>query len=1850
MQVKAGQWIRSLAWNVAVATVYAAAGIAWLESAHSVRLNVWPPTSLAIALAAMLVVGPRVLPGVLLGSSIVALTAESLPRSTGFAAVLSLGNCAEAFVGWWLLARVVRVQHAMSRLRDVAGLVGIGAILTPVIGAAIGATSLAAEGTIAWSAFGSTMILWWLLSGVGVLLIVPAALTSWSETRWRWPARRRIEAAAFGVLLAASLSLMVVGWWGPESWWRGVALVPIAVVVAMAGRLGPSGGAVGALVAAVAAVVASTLDLGPFAFMPDGGYPAAVWAYLVATPFSSMLVGVHVSSTEAVARRLAERESALAATLQQIPLAVWTTDRDLRVTSSLGRGVHELSLRSGDRVSDALLDFFGVEEGHAVSENVHRQALSGKMSWHEVSWHGKEFQTSVEPLRDRSGRVIGCVGCARDVTRTRRIERAVRLIAERTTETGEAFFVSLVRTLAEALEVRCAAVCVRDGCKFRTMAMSDGDDLQSGAEFDASVEPWATVCRGESVVALAGLEKGSGLSRTGRAEAFVGVPLESSAVGEQPVDPANAGIVTGVLFVMHDAPIDEALEPLSILRLVAARASSELGRMRIEESLRRSQARFAAIAANTPNVAICGYDDSGRVVFWNDAASTLFGWTPEEAIGKYARDLILDDEGDAGFARVLEEVSRTGKPFGPAEWTCFHRDGSPVVVLSTVFTIEGHDGRREFVCMDVDVTARKRMEEELRRSQTELERAQEVGRIGSWVSGLELDSPLRWSRQTYRIFGLEEGCSLRVSDFVECVHPDDLHLVREAERCAIENCGLYMVEHRIIRPDGEVRWVLEQADVVRDERGSPTGLIGVVQDITERKRAEMALEHERAFLRQIVDINPNLIFAKDRHGRFTFVNQAVADIYGTTVRDLIGRTDADFNPNAEEVAFFRRMDLEVMDSLQDRFIPEEVVTDASGTRRWLQTVKRPLIGPDGAADVVLGVATDITLRKQVEEALRHSEATKDAILRAIPDPIFRMSRDGVYLDYSGPPNARMLAPPERFLGRRVWDIMPGDVARRNMDAVEETLRTGSASFEYTASREGSERTYEVRMVVAGPDEVLSLVRDITDRKRAEASLRESEERFRQLADSVEDVFWMRDLASNDLIYLNGAFERIWGIKLRDAIADSMVWESSIHAADRERVLAEIHNWKAGASEKAWVCEYRITRPNGQIRWIHDRGVRVFDSHGRAYRIAGVAEDITERKLSEAALRESEDRYRQLFHTNQAVKLLIDPADGSIIDANDAAARFYCYPMRVLLASKTSDLEAMEHSLNGQPVVQGVDAAEAQWETTHRLATGATRDVEVYAGPIDLHGRRLVFWIVHDITARRAAQAEVQQWRARYEAAVKASRQALYDWDTTTNQVVWGGAAAEVLGYEPGELASRDQYESAVHPRDRDEFRRETRRVMQTGEPFHLEYRVRRKDGQYVDVVESGCFLEEHGRSQERMVGFVADVTERRRFERELRQSQKMEAVGHLASGVAHDFNNLLSAISGHTSLARRTLPEGHPANQSLERVEEAARQASGVTSALLTFARKGPTDKREVRLADVVEQALRLLRRTLPARIELVTRLDEKVHVNADATQLQQVVLNLAINARDAMPKGGTLEIVVSAEGAEAVLEVRDTGEGIPPEAMARIFEPFFSTKPRGEGTGLGLAIVHGIVKEHAGRVEVSSTLGQGSTFRVSLPRLRSPATSELTRPGSAQPKGAGQTILLLWANRQVREIVASVLRGHGFDVVQIDEAGRFSPSATALGNHLRLVVIDGDIPGRTPWQLVSEFHAMGSRIPAIVVAGADLAPPAAGVDRHIVVLRKPFQMSALAMAVSDVLRVESSNSDDVGGSQEGVEQGVSEP
>jgi len=536
--------------------------------------------------------------------------------------------------------------------------------------------------------------------------------------------------------------------------------------------------------------------------------------------------------------------------------------------------------------------------------------------------------------------------------------------------------------------------------------------------------------------------------------------------------------------------------------------------------------------------------------------------------------------------------------------------------------------------------------------------------------------------------------------------------------------------------------------------------------------------------------------------------------------------------------------------------------------------------------------------------------------------------------------------------------------------------------------------------------VYGLERLLTARRSTEESLRESEERFRQLAETIHGVVWLMDWNERKVLYISPGYEEIWGRRREGFEDEPFDWLAGIHPDDRERVR---DLFTTQVARGGYDTEFRVLRADGSRRWIHDRGFPIKNAAGQVYRVGGLAEDITKRKEAEQALRDSEAKRRSITESSPDYILTIDLM-GRIQYLNRA------------------DFGLSVEDLTGKSVYDFVSAADRK--------------------------------VMGDCFAHVMATGQV----GRYEVVYRTPEGEERIFDTQVGPVMRDG---DVIGLT---LSSRD-----VTHRKRAE-------------------------------------------------------AERERLAAELRQAQKLEAVGTLASGIAHDFNNLLTAIGGYTELAQNALAPDHPAARSLRMIEKASDQAVSVTRSLLTFARKTSTEKRPVDLTGLIRDSMGFLRRVLPASIEIEQQIPENgaVWIEGDPGLLQQVLMNLAVNARDAMPAGGRLSVSVSGPGngspadrsgatpsrsPEAVLIVEDSGSGIPQQEAARIFEPFYTTKPRGKGTGLGLSVVHGIVADHGGKIGVESGGGGRDAVPDSLPPLRAtagPSRRDRGRRGAESGRGTG--------------------------------------------------------------------------------------------------------------------------------------------
>jgi len=514
-------------------------------------------------------------------------------------------------------------------------------------------------------------------------------------------------------------------------------------------------------------------------------------------------------------------------------------------------------------------------------------------------------------------------------------------------------------------------------------------------------------------------------------------------------------------------------------------------------------------------------------------------------------------------------------------------------------------------------------------------------------------------------------------------------------------------------------------------------------------------------------------------------------------------------------------------------------------------------------------------------------------------------------------------------------------------------------------------------------------------------------------------------------------------------------------------------------------------------------------------------------------------------------------------------------------------------------------------------------------------------VQEEITERKRMEQQLREREEYFRSLIEQAQDIIAVVDAE-GAIRYASPSVALLGYAPEELIGRAMFD-LVHPDDAETTLRVFAEGVATGEGGRLlEVRFRHKDGTYRILEAIGRYL-----VNDPLVNGVVinarEVTERKSLERQLLQAQKMEAVGRLAGGVAHDFNNLLTAIMGYTGLLLDGLPTLSPLRPDLEEIRKAADRAAGLTRQLLAFGRKQVLEMRVLDLNELVADMDKLLRRLIGEDIDVVTNLDSALGaVRADAAQLEQVVVNLAVNARDAMPHGGRLMIETrNAElddsyarehapvqpGRYVMLALSDTGAGMSAETMSHVFEPFFTTKEAGKGTGLGLSTVYGIVKQSGGYVWCYSEPGHGTTFKVYLPRVDEPIDRLRVR-AAAGPTHGSETILLVEDESELRALTRRVLEKHGYTVLDADTAGAGMALERDHTGPIHLLLADVVLPGASGRMLADELLTRRAELKVLFMSGytEDAIVHRGVLAANTAFIQKPFSAEGLAAKVREVL------------------------
>ncbi|WP_293862892.1 PAS domain S-box protein [uncultured Alsobacter sp.] len=1286
---------------------------------------------------------------------------------------------------------------------------------------------------------------------------------------------------------------------------------------------------------------------------------------------------------------------------------------------------------------------------------------------------------------------------------------------------------------------------------------------------------------------------------------------------------------------------------------------------RANEALRESQAELRIIADSLPEL-ISFIDKTCIYRFANRAFETWYGRDPAEIVGRDVRSVL----GEAAYAvrrpyieRALAgeecsldvEIARSDGSvrYGEARYLP-HRDETGAI-----------DGFHAYV---IDITDRRRHEAAIRTTAERLRLATEGTGIGTYDIDLASgDGTL--SPAAFRMLGLEPTPDGEVpyARWRERIHPDDLPRLERRHRKMAAKGGHWQVSYRVVRADGgEVRWLRTHGQFV----AAPNGIrsVGVVMDITERKLDQQALAESEQRFRYLADAMPQLVWTADADGVVDYYNarrqayvptpQAVPDRWNwvpVVHPDDLERTVAAWQEASRQGAVY---------SCEHR------LARADGTWAWHISRAVPVRsqGSDGVR--WYGTATDIDALKQIQAQFAETAAALNALVANAPIGFAFFDRQHRYLRVNAVLAGINGLPPEAHVGRAIEDLLPVNALSVG-PVLDRVFSTGEAVSALEVDGETPARPGERRSWLTGFFPVFAIdgtvvqvgatVVDITERKRAEAEVRASEARFRGVFESGALGFSIFDANTGETLAVNDRLLAMTGhsrAEFESGEWDWRVFTPAEHLPLDAAAVAEAQTrgfWAPFEKEFVDKCGRRVP-------------VRLSSAPlpGEPGRVVAVIDDLTDVKAAQAKLRENEERLRlatenaevgfwdvdvvnDVLHWPGRVKAMFGISQDAPVTMRD----FY-----EGLHPEDRDATAAAYRAATDPTLRAL--YDVEYRTVGK-DDGVVRWVAAKGrGVFDPDGRCLrVAGTAIDVTPRKLAEERLRDLNETLERRVEAAlaeRKLLADIVEGTDALVqvadrdfrWlaiNKAAArefqEIFGVRPrvgasmlDALAGMPEQQAAVKAVwSRALAGEQFTQVSEFGDPTRARRHYEMKYNSLRDA-------------QGRLVGayqFVYDVTQRmqeqerlRKAEDALRQAQKMEAVGQLTGGIAHDFNNLLQGVAGSLDLIRRRPAERERVQRWAEAGFKAAERGAKLTGQLLAFSRSQKLELRPIVISDLVTGFRDMLDRTIGAlvrvRLDLAT---DSLVVLGDEVQIEMAVLNLALNARDAMPEGGDLVIRTRplgiagdpdlADGDYVELAIVDSGTGMSPDVIARAFDPFFTTKGLGKGTGLGLSQVYGAMRQAGGTVRIESREGAGTTVRLLLPRTEAPEIPAAPGAGALGPAATAARILVIDDDPDVRRFLTDSLDALGFGVVEADNG---TSGLAALESAVPdAVILDFAMPELNGAEVARRIRARHPDLPIVFASGfAESSAIESAAGGESAVLRKPFGLDELQAVLTRML------------------------
>jgi PAS domain S-box-containing protein len=1279
-----------------------------------------------------------------------------------------------------------------------------------------------------------------------------------------------------------------------------------------------------------------------------------------------------------------------------------------------------------------------------------------------------------------------------------------------------------------------------------------------------------------------------------------------------------------------------------------------------------------------------------RILDVNPMAQRLTGCSRQELL-KFPISYLFRAEAPQGMARLRHAFQRTGA-FHSQEGYLLRQvhTGAWIPVNLTISRLHTESATLGLVTAR-DIREHRQVWEQLRKTEAELREVLHSVNCYLWAATVHPDG--RWEQELMtptveKFTGYPAAYFLKRSfdGLLEILHPEDRGRMLECvRRVFAEKQTSAENEYRVVKPDGSVRWLHDSVTLAYDPDGT-VHLRGVVTDVTDRKTAELASRRLAEHLRTIIETTPDCVKLVRLDGTLLDMNRAGLEMIGAE--------------SAEQVRglciqrFVRESQREQCSLMLQRVAKgEQVQADyevltLKGERRWMECRAVPLNLPGESEPLALVITTDVTQRRQAEESLRASEEKYRTLVETTDDIIWSVNARGEFTFGNAQGLRRVLGyEPEELIGKHFSVLFDVEEQQRLGRKFWVRLKKlGRYSGLECTARHKSGRPVPLRLnCVALCDAegryvgALGTGMDMTSLKAAEAELRREAESRRRLVDNSLAGYF-RSRLDGTVLDCNEAAARILGCSSREELLATSALQFYVRPEDRQHLLATLQ--QQGHIRN---LEAPRRRRDGSVVWLLNNVVLVHDEQGTPF-IEGTIIDITERKLAEAALREQAlldsvqakvsvalgleaSRSAGLRRCAEALAQELD-LDGVWIwlvnereqilqlaasfgpSAAGSEARTYRrgeglpgqiwqsgLPMTIPDCSARDDAREFASGSSGGPVAWSGYPLLVEDRLYGVLAIRSSHPLSpATLGVMDRIGDVLAQWL-----RRKEAEEALRASEERYRTLVENLEQCIFLKDRQFRFVAVNRQFCQELGLAEEQILGKDDFD--LYPSDlAEKYRRDDQLVLMEGKRLELEEEnevqgVRRT----VRVIKTP--LRGPGGEIEGVLGIFWDVSAQRRLERELRHAQKMEAVGQLAGGIAHDFNNLLQGIMGNIALVLETLPQTDPNRALLLAADKAATRASELVRNLLSFSRRVELKLSVVSLNQVVEETLELIQTKMPANIRIKRELDPGLGpIQADPGQLGRVVMNLCLNARDAMPHGGTLTLrtanveitpeeaasYVGARAGPAVcLQVIDTGQGMSADVRSRIFEPFFTTKGLGKGTGLGLSMVLGIVQQHRGWLDCWSEPGKGTVFTIWLPRdPRLTAIAPTPARTAPEPLPGGQeTILVVDDESLVRSLARTILQRLGYKVLEAGDGQQAIELFRRYRQQIALVILDWTMPGLSGADTLRELLRLEPQVRVLVSSGHGAVAVGERAPGQVVgFLGKPYRPEELARTVRAAL------------------------